>query len=53
MISILILLEKSSGSREGIIEVVAVVGDGDHVSIKGGDLPVLLVDHLDLDVNRD
>ena len=46
-------LEKSSGSREGILEVVAVEGDGDHVSIEGGDLPVLLVDHLDLDVNRD
>ena len=44
---------KSSGSGEGILEVVAVEGDGDHVSIEGGDLPVLLVDHLDLDVDRD
>ena len=33
--------------------MVAVEGDGDHVSIYGDDLPVLLVDHFDLDVNRD
>ena len=32
--------------------MVAVEGDGDHVSIDGGDLRVLLVDHLDFDVNR-
>ena len=33
--------------------MVAVEGNADHLSIDGDDLPVLLVDHLDLDVNRD
>ena len=47
-----VLLEKSSGAKEDVLEVVAVEGDDDLVSLEGGDHLVLLVDHIELDVAR-
>ena len=48
-----VLLEKSSGAKEDVLEVVTVEGDDDLVSLEGGDHLVLLVDHIELDVARD